>query len=123
MSAADGMTRKNVVDGNYVSFVVDDALSGRELNADMHAIVREAGEHPPCNEDNDDQNVDSFSHPSVLVGWQCGFEPLFVAVHSHMGAGADYEIDDEEAEELATDYLRERGWFGDNEREPDYIIR
>ena len=110
MSAANGMTRKNVVDGNYVSFVVDDALSGRELNADMHAIVREAGEH-------------SFNHPSVLVGWQCGFEPLFVAVHSHMGAGADYEIDDEEAEELATDYLRERGWFGDNEREPDYIIR
>jgi len=100
----------------YVSFVVDDAGSGRELGDDQHAIVRESG--------------DQFTYASRLVGWQCGFEPLFVAVHSYL----DVEIDDQDAEEIARDYLTERGWFGCNgthctddgccveSRQADYII-
>lgn len=92
----------------YVSFVVDDAGAGRELGADPHAVVREAGAE--------------FKYPSVLVGWQCGFEPLFVAVHSYL----DIRLDDCDAEEMAREYLEERGWFGDNCGEPkeaDYLIR
>jgi len=89
----------------YVSFVVDDAGSGRELGADQHAIVREAG--------------DQFTYASRLVGWQCGFEPLFVAVHSYL----DVEIDDQDAEEMARDYLEERKWFAGEPTEPDHLIR
>jgi len=88
----------------YVSSVVDDSLNGRELGDDPHAIVRDGTEH---------------DYPSVLVGWQCGFEPLFVAVHSYL----DCELDEEEAIELATDYLAERNWFAGEPTEPDYLIR
>jgi len=90
----------------YVSFVVDTAGNGRELGADRFAKIYAR---------------------SRLVGWQCGFEPLFVAVHSTLfdernSAPLD-TVDDEEAERLATDYLRERGWFGDNnECEADYVL-
>ena len=102
------MTRSDALP--YVSFIVDDALNGREYT---------------------DQPLFGAHHRSVLVGWQCGFEPLFVAVHSYL----DVQIDDDEAEELARDYLTERGWFGcngthctddgctNNARQADYIIR
>jgi hypothetical protein len=43
-----------------------------------------------------------------LVGWDCGFEPMFVAVHSYLPA---VRLDDDTAEEIATDYLKEIGWF------------
>lgn len=83
----------------YVSFVIDDSLAGRRLGADPHAEVK--------------------AH-SWLIGWQCGFEPLFVAVHSYL-PGVRLSCDD--ACDLAQDYLEERGWFGDDEpREPDYAI-
>jgi len=104
------LTRENAIE--YVSFVVDDAGSGREIYSDRYAIVREK-----------DKNSDglNYEYPSVLVGWQCGFEPLFVAVHSYL----DVELDDDEVVEMATDYLNERKWFvNENETpEPDYIIR
>ncbi len=104
------MNRTNAT--KYVSFVVDDAGAGRELGADIHAIVRNGGgathKHP------------DYKYPSVLVGWQCGFEPLFVAVHSYL----DVRLDDEEAIEMAQEYLEERGWFGaDGPTEPDYVVR
>lgn len=89
----------------YVSFVVDDAGSGRSLGDDPHAVVREA-----CAE---------FKYPSVLVGWQCGLEPLFVAVHSYL----DVKLDDDEAEEMVGNYLAERGWFSGDRTDSDYIIR
>jgi hypothetical protein len=89
----------------YVAFVVDDAGSGRELGEDIHAVIREEG--------------NEFDYPSVLVGWQCGFEPLFVAVHSYL----DVELDDDEAEEMARDYLAERGWFNGEPRDADFVIR
>lgn len=95
------MTRNDALP--YVSFVVDDAGSGRELGADMHATTRETGH----------------KYRSVLVGWQCGFEPLFVAVHSYL----DVELDDQEAEEMAQEYLAERNWFSGEPTDADYIIR
>jgi hypothetical protein len=75
----------------YVSYCLDDALSERDI-ADMPANAR-------------------------LVGWQCGFEPLFVAVWSYL----DVRLDADEAEEIATDFLAERNWFGEV-RPADYVI-
>jgi hypothetical protein len=86
------MNRKQAL--GYISFVIDDAL----------------GEHP----------ITELLPNARLVGWQCGFEPFFVAVQSYL---PDTRIDDDEAEELATDYLQERRWFGDAEpTAPDYVI-
>lgn len=102
------MTRTDAIP--YVAYVVDDAGAGRELGADMHAIVRYKSA-PPV-------NGWSFSHSSRLVGWQCGFEPLFVAVHSYL----DVAIDDSNAEEMAAEYLAEIGWFSDGIIPADYIL-
>jgi hypothetical protein len=80
----------------YVSFVLDDALNVRTEAEVPHANAR-------------------------FVGWQCGFEPLFVAVVSYLGN--DIRLDDDEAVAIATDYLAERDWFGaDGPREPDYVL-
>lgn len=81
----------------YVSYVADDALSFESLSDENRVVLGNA----------------------VLVGWQCGFEPLFVAVHSYLGC----ELTDDEAVEIATDGLKEIGWFTDNNiTEPDYIL-
>jgi hypothetical protein len=76
----------------YVSFAVDNALSERSP-AEAPANAR-------------------------LVVWQCGFEPMVVAVWSYLGG----RLDDEEAGALATDLLDEKGWFEDGPCEPDYVI-
>ena len=108
------MNRKMAIP--YVSFVVDDAGSARILGADPHAIVREST--PGCLPSS--QRPDGqFEYASVLIGWQCGFEPLFVAVHSYL----DGRLDDDEAEEMARDYLAERNWFSEEPTDCDYIIR
>lgn len=90
------MTRADVLP--YVSFVLDDALSADHELADVVNNPR-----------------------AVFVGWQCGFEPLFVAVFSYL----DVDLDDDEAEDIARDYLLERGWFADAsaDNHADYIIR
>lgn len=89
----------------YVSYVADDAGAGRKLGADPHAIIREVG--------------DNYRYASKLVGWQCGFEPLFVAVHSCL----DVALADDEAENLAAEYLDEIGWFGESGRcDADYVV-
>lgn len=81
----------------FVSYFVDDTGNARKAYA---------GDLPPgC----------------TLIGWQCGFEPLFVAVGSYLPncyVGAD------EAEELAAGYLAERDWFGEGApaRDADYIF-
>jgi hypothetical protein len=81
----------------YVSFAVDDALSERKV-AEMPADAR-------------------------LVGWQCGFEPLFVAVWSYLGDdGTAPRVDADDAADIARDYLAERKWFAGDPTEPDYII-
>lgn len=56
-----------------------------------------------------------------LVGWQCGFEPMFVAVWSYLGV----RLSDDEAEDIAREYLLERGWFSDPDADDnfaDYVI-
>tara|TARA_R110002110_G_scaffold336074_2_gene546614 strand:- start:5022 stop:5282 length:261 start_codon:yes stop_codon:yes gene_type:complete len=78
----------------YVSRYVDDALSPEPFDTAIPLVV--------------------------LVGWQCGFEPLFVAVRSYL---PDTVIDDDEAVDLATDLLDESEWFSNGPTEPDYIIR
>ena len=86
------MTRTDALP--YVSFAVDDALCERKPS--------EAPEN------------------ARLVGYQAGFEPLFVAVWSYLGG----RIDDDQAEELALDLLIEKQWFADCENPPaaDYVI-
>ena len=82
----------------YVSYVVDDALS-------EHSI--------------DELTGDTLSH-ARFVGWQCGFEPLVVAVISYL---PETFVDSEEAEEIAKDLLIEKKWFGESgEREADFIF-
>ena len=78
----------------YVSFALDDALSDR------------TGEPIPDH--------------ARLVGYQCGFEPLFIAVWSYLGI----RLDESDAEDIARDYLIERRWFTDCDNPPDadYII-
>lgn len=82
----------------YVSYIADDALSFR----------KPAG--LPC---------DNIPDNAVLVGWQCGFEPLFVAVKSYLDG---VTIDPDEAVELAMDGLAEINWFADGPKDPDYVI-
>lgn len=84
------MTREQALP--YVSHILDDALSP------AHNTPAESAR---------------------LVGWQCGLEPLFVAVQSYLPGVV---LSPEEAAEIATDYLAEIGWFGGEPREPDYII-
>lgn len=89
------MTRSQALP--YVSFVVDDALAILPDDTDL-------------------------SH-AVLVGWQCGFEPLFVAV---LGSTVDTNgnrdvVDFDTAAEIAIDLLSERKWFSGEEAEPDYL--
>ena len=54
-----------------------------------------------------------------LVGWQCGFEPLFVAVWSYL---PNTRVSDLSAECIAADMLRERKWFSGEPTPADYII-
>ncbi len=60
---------------------------------------------------------------ATLVGWQCGFEPMFVAIQdAYIYEEGRTIIGEEEATELAIDYLKEIDWFSGNVTEPDYII-
>lgn len=56
-----------------------------------------------------------------IVGWQCGFEPMCIAVWSYL---PNTRLDDEDAEALAEDYLRERKWFNDPDADhpADFVI-
>jgi len=87
------MTREQALP--YISFCADDALAVRSIY-DMPDNAR-------------------------LVGWQCGFEPLFVGVWSYLPG---VRLNDQEAEEIATDMLIELKWFaGKNKPTPaDFII-
>jgi hypothetical protein len=90
---------------HYVSFGVDDALAVYGTGDAMQSA-------PMPN---------PIPGNAVLVGWQCGFEPLFVAVWSYLPGVA---LDADDAVELATDLLQERKWFTDNDNppNPDYVI-
>lgn len=81
----------------YVGYCVDDTLSERridEIPTDRR-LVR-------------------------LVVWQCGFEPMAVAVWSYL---PDVRLDANDAEEIAADLLSEKEWFGADGAAPaDYVI-
>ena len=84
---------------SYVSFIADDAGSFREP-ADL-----------PC---------DAPTDYDWLIGWQCGFEPLFVRVRSYL---PKVSLSETEAQDLAVDGLRERNWFSNGKDTcPDYIL-
>lgn len=85
------MNRKQAIP--YIGHCVDSALSERNIK-DMPANAR-------------------------LVGWQCGFEPMFVAVWSMFDG---VRLDEQEAEEIAIDLLTEKKWFSDEPTNADYII-
>jgi hypothetical protein len=87
------MTREQALP--YVSFCVDDALSECKI-----------------------KDMPTDTSKVKLVGWQCGFEPLFVAVWSYL----DLELDEQEAEELATELLIEKNWFKGKPRAADYVL-
>lgn len=84
---------------SYVGYAVDDALSPRgERGAQIPPTAR-------------------------LVGWQCGFEPMFVAVWSAYDQPGDtIKFNKDSAEEIATEYLEEIGWFGGEKRDADYVL-
>lgn len=90
------VTREQAQD--YVSFGVDNALNERSL--------------------------DSMPDNARLIGWQCGFEPMFVAVWSYLGdtEGNLDRLGDDEAVEIAMDMLAERKWFAGEPTEPDFIF-
>lgn len=78
----------------YVSYQVDNALNGRKATGeDVRPTDR-------------------------LVGYQCGFEPLVVAVRSYLGS---VRLTNEEAEELAADYLEEIGWFANGRTDANFV--
>lgn len=87
----------------YVSFYVDDALNAGRV-------------------DNLVGGINAIPANARLVGYQCGFEPLFVAVWSYLPG---ITLSEEDAEDLACDYLSERGWFrsgSDQDRSATVIL-
>lgn len=79
----------------YVSFVISE--EGKEL--------------PP----------DSLNQKTaILVGWQCGFEPLFVAIQDE--DGEELHVSEADAEDIAKEFLLKKKWFSENEAEDcDYV--
>lgn len=86
------MNRKDAE--QYVSYAVDDNEIPRQ--------VTELARHPNA----------------VLVGWQCGFEPLFVAVWNDF----NLPIYQGDAIDIATRYLESIHWFAGEPTDPNYVI-
>jgi hypothetical protein len=55
-----------------------------------------------------------------FIGWQCGAEPMFVAVWSYLPGNP--RLDDDEAIDLVVDRLCEKKWFADGPTQPDYVL-
>ncbi len=109
----------------YVEFVVDDSGNGREWGVDKYAIVREEGQftNPTTN------CSEAWKYKSKLVGWKSEernwensycmrHSYIVVAVHSYL----DVELTNDEAEELARDYLCEVGFFKEGSFPADFIL-
>jgi len=146
----------------HVQYVVDDSLNGRRLGEDQYANIQTRTDLHRA--DIIRTGKPHFKYQSVLVGWTTAYPPcptcqntlqnvipadnsterrcancktiwsvefLFVSVHSYL----DVKIENEEAEELARDYLDEIGVFGCNgshcvddgcmlnSRTADFVIR
>lgn len=87
----------------YVSFYCNDAGDAGRLPENPETGFCEVPDH------------------AHIVAWQCGFEPLAVAVWSYIPG---VRLEEQEAVELATEYLQEKKWFSDNDNppDPDYVI-
>lgn len=64
------------------------------------------------------RKVEDMPTNAVLCVWQCGFEPMVVAVWSYLGV----QLTNGEAEEIAMDYLTEIEWFVAKPQSADYIV-
>ncbi len=62
---------------------------------------------------------------AVLVAWATESDPMVVAVIGATmdTAGRRDSVDEEEAVEIATDYLDEIGWFNGDPFDPDHVVR
>ncbi len=85
---------------NYVNYVLDTALSP-------------------------DHSRDDIGPGAMLVGWESESDPMVVAV---IGATMDTKgrrdsVEEDEAIEIATDYLDEIGWFSSGPTKPDHVVR
>ena len=72
-----------------------------------------------------DHSRDDIGPGAMLVGWETDWEPMVVAV---IGATMDTQgrrdsVDEDEAIDIATDYLDEMGWFSEGPADPDHVVR
>jgi hypothetical protein len=83
----------------YVAYTVDDSLNARDRGEPGFAVPDHAR----------------------LVGWQCGFEPMVVAVFSYLPG---IHLTDEDAEGIARDYLEEIKWFSETfaDNPADFVL-
>ena len=101
----------------FVKLIVDDTGNPMVPGQGPHAKVRMAKiTHKKGRRQHDGE----FHHRSRLVGWVTDpIDPFIVAVHSYL----DTPLSDSEAEDIASDYLEESGWFGAfGRRKADIII-
>jgi len=63
-----------------------------------------------------DQDETTIPDNARLVGWQCGHEPLFVAVWDSVTGN---RVEASDAEDAAREYLLARNWFADAANPPD----
>ena len=54
---------------------------------------------------------------AILVGWQCGFEPMYVAIQDE--DGDELSLSDSDAEGIAKKYLTKINWFSENDDDED----
>lgn len=80
-----------------IQYVVDDALCGRQLGADPHAILRTS--YTPKD------GKEQFNYESAIVVCHCESGTIGVVVHSYL----DVKMDQDESVDLAVDYLQEIG--------------
>lgn len=91
----------------YVSFAVNDA--GDAMHIKNQELLTALLNRAPL-----------FLEQARIVGWTCGFEPMCVLVYSYLPG---VTMDEDEAIELAEDYMRERNWFADPANTaPDFVL-
>lgn len=64
------------------------------------------------------REVEDVPENARIVGWQCGFEPMCVAVWS----GTGEQVTEADAEEIALEFLRDIHWFVDGPRDADFVL-
>ena len=72
-----------------------------------------------------DHSRDDIGPGAMLVGWDTDWEPMVVAVIATTmdTQGRRDSVEEDEAIEIAIDYLDEIGWFSDSPADPDHVVR